>query len=436
MNAPVSDNQVLNAIFATAPEIVKPLDSEFQSFGEALFSWTNSTGFENPNEKVADGTMVRAFCRALCIPYSLIKSERLLSGSQYFESDAWLFKYIEDKGYHRMGNGMFFLLDEHYRPISGIDLGKNSSTNIELTFFGAEHFVLEFRELMAANIKVDESVQKKATYAEVVLGRDMMGSQSLTCTNGTIDNPRIALPEYYPYLRGGVVALLKDFVESDESVLILMGPPGTGKSSSIAAAVDSLNLLPIYAKRADAIMHKDFINFVFKASDQYMAKIAGTAAKARSDLFVETLSDDKEFKPTRRLYANKEEEDETPRVPVIIVEDADLLLAPRSQGNILMAELLNETDGIGSNHTRKIVFTTNLSNLKDIDEALVRAGRCYDVVHCRLLTPEEAIAARAANGLPAFDTPPEKDISLAEALRKPRKRICVSNGKANLGFGG
>jgi SpoVK/Ycf46/Vps4 family AAA+-type ATPase len=121
-------------------------------------------------------------------------------------------------------------------------------------------------------------------------------------------------------------------------------------------------------------------------------------------------------------------------VPVIVVEDADALLRPRSEGNLIMPELLNETDGIGSNHTRKIIFTTNLASISDIDEALTRAGRCYGVINCRLLTPEEAIAARRANGLPDFEAVPVKDVSLAEALRKPRKRICISNGKAGLGF--
>jgi SpoVK/Ycf46/Vps4 family AAA+-type ATPase len=212
-----------------------------------------------------------------------------------------------------------------------------------------------------------------------------------------------------------------------------MGPPGTGKSSLVAAGVEALDLLPIYAKRADAILDKNFVSFVFGASDTYMAKIAGTAAKARSDLFVETLTKEREFKAGQPLL-QKNVDEEAPRVPIIVVEDADMLLAPRSSGNMIMPQLLNETDGIGSNHTRKIVFTTNLSHTRDIDEALMRAGRCYEVVNCRLLTPKEAVAARWANGLPEFEVMPTNDISLAEALRKPRKKISISNGKAGLGF--
>jgi hypothetical protein len=412
---------------------IKALDSEFTSFGDALFSWTNSTGFEAINGKCADSVMVKAFCVALGIPSVIINSD-LLDSTHYFESDAWLFDFIEAKGFIRHGHGRFFLLDEHFRPIARLEAERNTGMNFAFSMSGAEPLVKEFREIMKSNIKFDAAAVKKTTYAEVVKSDGMMGmGGGLRCITGKIENPRVAKPEYYPYLDGGIEALLRDFVESDECVLILKGPPGTGKSSLVAAGIDALHLLPIYAKRADAILDKNFINFIFQASDGYMNEIAGTAAKARSDLFIETLLKEREFAHSLPLFEKKEDKEE-PRVPIIVVEDGDSLLTPRSQGNIMMPELLNETDGIGSNHTRKLVITTNVAHIRDIDEALMRPGRCYGVIECRLLTPDEAIAARAANGLPEFEVLPVKDMSLAEALRKPRKRIQISNGKAGLGF--
>ncbi len=415
---------------------VKALDSHFQSFGDALFSWTNSTGFDDPDNKRVNEKMVIGFCRTLGLPIASCNTLRILSSEHYFESDAWFFNYVEEKGYMRLGVASFVLLDESFRPIVWMDMDRDHRVNIAVDITGAEHLVMEFRELALANVKTDAAVEKKATYAEVTLGASMMGVGSeLRCIQGKIDNKRVAQAEYYPYLDGGVEALLKDFIESEESVLILMGPPGTGKSSLVAAGVEALGLLPIYAKRADAILDKNFVSFVFKTSDEYMAMVAGTEAKARSDLFVETLATEREFKAAQPLLLKKEGEDaEVPGVPVIVVEDADLLLVPRATGNMIMPQLLNETDGIGSNHARKIIFTTNLSNVRDIDEALMRPGRCYEVVNCRLLTPTEAVAARAANGLPEFDEVPKEDVSLATALRKPRKKICISNGKAALGF--
>jgi hypothetical protein len=41
---------------------------------------------------------------------------------------------------------------------------------------------------------------------------------------------------------------------------------------------------------------------------------------------------------------------------------------------------------------RKIIFSTNLPNLGDLDEALVRPGRCFARVFVRALKPEEASA--------------------------------------------
>jgi ATP-dependent 26S proteasome regulatory subunit len=57
---------------------------------------------------------------------------------------------------------------------------------------------------------------------------------------------------------------------------------------------------------------------------------------------------------------------------------------------------------------RKIIFTTNLPNIGDIDEALVRPGRCFATVRTRALERGEATsllariaAARAERSEPA-----------------------------------
>lgn len=448
MNAPAlhavdnndkTDIERLLETLPAAPAVVKTLDSKFESLGDALFTWFNSDGYESRHEKSFDGSMCRAFCRALNLPFSGIKSDALLTAAHYFESDAWVFDYLEAKGFHRLGDADFFLMDEYNRPVVHVVLSKSTERNISISMVGIESEVVAFVEELKKHVKLDPVVEKKTTYLEVVPGgRGMMslmgggGGDGLTLESGTIDNPRVAHDAYYPYIEGGIEALIRDFIESNETVLIFKGKPGTGKTSAIAAGVDLLGLLPIYAKKAEVVHNKDFIGFVFKSSDTYMAKVAGTNARARSELFVESTLEDREFAHNKKL--GEEEKKEEPRIPVIVVEDADNLLAPRSTGNPLMAELLNETDGIGSNHTRKIIFTTNLSNDSDIDEALMRAGRCYGVVEFRHLTPAEAVVAREAYGLPPFETMPTKDISLAEALRKPRKRISVSGGKARLGF--
>jgi hypothetical protein len=84
-----------------------------------------------------------------------------------------------------------------------------------------------------------------------------------------------------------------------------------------------------------------------------------------------------------------------------------------------MSELLNMTDGATGNSARKVIFTTNLSDPSQMDEALLRAGRCFAVVNFRAMFPDEVIAAREAAGLPAFFEAPTEEMSLAAALVAP-----------------
>jgi hypothetical protein len=54
---------------------------------------------------------------------------------------------------------------------------------------------------------------------------------------------------------------------------------------------------------------------------------------------------------------------------------------------------------------RKIIFTTNLPNVGDIDEALVRPGRCFATVRTRALERREAelLLSRISGDGPADD---------------------------------
>lgn len=411
---------------------VRPLDSNFSSFGDALHSYLNSAGYQDPDSKQINQRTVQAFCDALTFPTIGFDTSHILRHKRYFTSDLWFYKSMKEKGYERLGNGNFIKLDAYFRPIVIASISPHPTQNFQLSFFGAEHEVNDIREEMMKYIVIDDEVQERPTYFEVIMRSGPIG-EGLGLETHSIDNERDARPEYYPYLDGGLEALITDFLESDETVLILMGPPGTGKSSAMMAMTEKLNLLPIYANKAKVVMNDKFISFIMGTSDSWMAKVAGTDARRRSDLFTDSVTEDREFYHNASPF-DKEEEDKAPRIPVMLVEDADLLLAPRTSGNTLMGELLNETDGVSSNHTRKIIFTVNLASESDIDQALIRDGRCYGVINFRNLTPAEAIAARAAAGLPEFEEEPTKDMPLATALRKPRKRICLSSKKNGIGF--
>jgi ATP-dependent 26S proteasome regulatory subunit len=99
-----------------------------------------------------------------------------------------------------------------------------------------------------------------------------------------------------------------------------------------------------------------------------------------------------------------------------VVEDADLIMAKRSDGNHRMSEILNATSGIASDNHSKFILSTNLKSIDDIDPALLRHGRCFDVLCFRELTANEAAVVRAARGMSPRDFSSNRDYKLAEVL--------------------
>jgi hypothetical protein len=81
-----------------------------------------------------------------------------------------------------------------------------------------------------------------------------------------------------------------------------------------------------------------------------------------------------------------------------VIEDADHLLMARAKGNLDLHRFLAIADGVVRAQGRKIIFTTNLPNVGDIDEALVRPGRCFATVRTRALELDEAAALAARLG--------------------------------------
>jgi ATP-dependent 26S proteasome regulatory subunit len=55
-----------------------------------------------------------------------------------------------------------------------------------------------------------------------------------------------------------------------------------------------------------------------------------------------------------------------------------------------MHRFLNVSEGLVSIKGKKIIFSTNLPSVKDIDPALMRRGRCFDVIHFNAMSKENA----------------------------------------------
>jgi ATP-dependent 26S proteasome regulatory subunit len=77
-----------------------------------------------------------------------------------------------------------------------------------------------------------------------------------------------------------------------------------------------------------------------------------------------------------------------------------------------MRQFLSLGDGIIRNVSKKLIFSTNLPNLSQIDEALMRPGRCYGSVTTRRLQGEEIGKLAAKLGIDEIQL--DKSMSVAE----------------------
>ncbi|MBX3703410.1 MAG: ATP-binding protein, partial [Steroidobacteraceae bacterium] len=163
------------------------------------------------------------------------------------------------------------------------------------------------------------------------------------------------IDEAYPTIAGGVSAFIDRYLQARDTILVLQGPPGTGKTRLVRA------ILAAMSRRK-----RDNANVMYTADRR---------AIENDEIFVEFL---------------------TGAHDALVVEDADHLLGARANGNPDLHRFLTVADGVVQALGRKIIFTTNLHNIGDIDEALIRPGRCYALVRTRGLAHEEAIRFLAA----------------------------------------
>lgn len=155
----------------------------------------------------------------------------------------------------------------------------------------------------------------------------------------------------YPEIKGGVRSFIARYLDAPETVLVLQGPPGTGKTRLIRAILGDLSRRK--GEPAQALYTGDM------------------KALASDEIYVQFI---------------------TGWHDAFVVEDADHLLKPRADGNEHLHRFLTIADGVVRSQGRKIIFSTNLPNVGDLDEALIRPGRCFARIHVRTLSAAEAQA--------------------------------------------
>jgi hypothetical protein len=159
----------------------------------------------------------------------------------------------------------------------------------------------------------------------------------------------ILLDEAYPALGEPVGDFVQRYLRASETILILQGPPGTGKTRLVRSILGALS-------------HR-------KGDSAQVMYTADMRALENDEIFVDFITG---------VY------------DAFVIEDADHLLRARTNGNHDLHRFLAIADGVVRAQRRKIIFTTNLPNIRDLDEALLRPGRCFTVAHTRSLAAEEA----------------------------------------------
>lgn len=154
--------------------------------------------------------------------------------------------------------------------------------------------------------------------------------------------------EAYPDLGMPVENFVRRYLAAPETVLILQGAPGTGKTRLVRAILSAIS------------RRKNESAKVLYTADQ--------RALQNDEIVIDFI---------------------TGAHDAFVIEDADHLLLARSNGNHDLHRFLMIADGVVRAQGRKIIFTTNLPNVNDLDDALLRPGRCFASVRTRTLNPQE-----------------------------------------------
>lgn len=176
--------------------------------------------------------------------------------------------------------------------------------------------------------------------------------------------------EYYPYI--DVDELFTQFFTGPENILLLTGLPGLGKSKlaslALKFALDNPEICPYVKNSTKSIYSDPYINVFF---------VKGSDVLALETFWIDLESQDIDF---------------------VVIDDLDNMLTTReaevqSTSDVLKNKFMNQflsyTDGIQKRRT-KFIITTN-QNYADIDSAILREGRLFDILEMRLLTSNEAL---------------------------------------------
>lgn len=251
--------------------------------------------------------------------------------------------------------------------------------DISVIITGIPKFAIDFKERF-------EKIKREEKFCKVEW-KFMAGGRTMSKTI-QLEKPVKPHTEFYPWLPCDIEEYFDNYLASSSNILLLLGPPGTGKTSFLRYM--------IHSRQMSAVM-------------TYDEGLLGS-----DGLFVE--------------YLTKDDHN------MLLVEDADVLLKDRENaGNKIMSKLLNVSDGMIKLFNKKMAFTANIGDIDSIDSAILRPGRAFDVMMFRELTFDEAVKAAEVAGI---EPPTErKDYSLADLFNAKEVESVTRNVEKAKSYG-